>query len=249
MCPACCFEYIIADILVIAGICKEFGGNKLGNPIHIHVLFQTHAGSNKIVKVICIFPERLSLYFRNKKNKRSRPSKACIFLISGSSFVESIMAESQTLEVPNSKFGKWGRLYCIACKAYSGKLDSSGNEIKLYCFPSGKSVEQKQRCRAWVQKVKTVRSDPFTVNKNTRLCSQHFVNIDPKSRTSVPDYMVLSRSPPVPPVSRKAPSRRGHYSSNGKHMIIHALHTFVFLCLTANLTKLQIMFLVKSLQT
>ena len=106
-------------------------------------------------------------------------------------------------QMADQKVGKWGKLYCVACSACEGKHDSAGNAIRLYCFPSGQSASQQERRRAWIAKVKTVRTDPFTVNKNTRLCSQHFIHVNPKSRDSVPDYMVLTRQPPAQPQERR----------------------------------------------
>lgn len=128
--------------------------------------------------------------------------------------MDSKSASTPTSPVPMTpRCGKWGTLYCVLCSACKHKTTSDGVPITLYSIPNGKSEEQQQRRAKWISKIRTVRVDKVNFNKSTRLCSQHFVHVDPRARDSVPDRLILSSPPPSAPKAKRRKLKKNDQQS------------------------------------
>ena len=90
---------------------------------------------------------------------------------------------------------------CLVCRAQAGWYDGRiGQPLKFYSMPMSNAPDQAFRRDMWIARIKTVHYEPFTPSPNTRLCSLHFVNVDPQAKDSVPDQMEVD----APAIHRKA---------------------------------------------
>lgn len=76
------------------------------------------------------------------------------------------------------------RHYCSLCSNYRGK-DVDGRTVVLHKFPADLNLQ-----KTWIRRVKTVMPS-FNLNKNSRLCSEHFVDGKYSDQHNVPSVFDL----------------------------------------------------------